>query len=368
MTACCSLTSAPHSNGHPLAASGAREHGGGLDRAAARYGIARECWIDLSTGINPDGYPVPVLPPDVWRRLPDAALDERLRAAAASCYRVHDPGLVVPASGSQALIQWLPRLEPPSRVAVLGPTYNEHAPAWAAAGHEVREVEGLDAIPADADVLVVVNPNNPDGRVVEPLRLLELTERRLVVVDEAFAEVVPEASVARCAGRPNLVVLRSFGKFFGLAGLRLGFALAERKRALALGTALGPWSVSGPAAAIGMAALADDVWIANTRASLAGAAARLDQLLADSGLAVLGGTPLFRLIVHANAEGLYERLARCGILTRRFAAHPSWLRLGLPADEAAWARLAAGLAGLQQGRRQDPPGKADPPSEQAGRS
>jgi cobalamin biosynthesis protein CobC len=367
MTACRSLTSARHSN-ERLAASGAREHGGGLDRAAARYGIAPESWMDLSTGINPNGYPVPALPPDVWRRLTDAALDERLRAAAASRYGVDDTRLVVPAPGSQALIQWLPRLEPPSRVAVLGPTYNEHAPAWAAAGHEVREVGDLDAIPADADVVIVVNPNNPDGRVVEPSRLLELTERRLVVADEAFADVVPEASVAGCAGRTNLVVLRSFGKFFGLAGLRLGFALTERQRALALGAALGPWAVSGPAATIGVAALADEAWIMDARARLGRVAARLGQLLAGAGLAVLGGTPLFRLIVHPDAERLYERLARRGILTRRFAAHPAWLRLGLPGDEAEWARLAAGLAGLQQNRQQDRPGKAEPPPEPAGRS
>jgi cobalamin biosynthetic protein CobC len=200
--------------------------------------------------------------------------------------------------------------------------------------------------------------------VAKPSRLLELTERRLVVVDEAFADVVSEASVARCAGRPNLVVRRSFGKLFGLAGLRLGFALTERKRALALEAALGPWPVSGPAATIGMAALADEAWIANTRASLAGAAARLDRLLAGSGLAVLGGTPLFRLVVHTDAEGLYERLARCGILTRRFAAHPRWLRLGLPGDEAEWARLAASLAGVQQDRAW----KVEPPPEPAGRS
>jgi cobalamin biosynthetic protein CobC len=360
MTACrCDLSSASPSDQRPAAP---REHGGGLDRAAARYGIAHECWIDLSTGINPNGYSVPVLSPDVWRHLPDAALDERLRAAAAARYDVDDARLVVPAPGSQALIQWLPRLESPARVAVLGPTYNEHAPAWVAAGHEVREVEGLDAIPADANVVVVVNPNNPDGRVAEPSHLLELTERRLVVVDEAFADVVPEASVARCAGRANLVVLRSFGKFFGLAGLRLGFALTETKRALALRAALGPWSVSGPAATIGVTALADEAWITNTRVSLASAAARLDQLLAGSGLAVLGGTPLFRLIVHEDAEALYERLARRGIFTRRFAAQPRWLRLGLPGNEAEWARLAASLADVQQDR------KAEPSPEQAGPS
>ena len=342
----------------PVPAEPAREHGGGLDRAAVRYGIPRERWIDLSTGINPVCYPLPVLPPALWQLLPDAALEERLRAAAASYYGVPDPRLVVPAPGSQALIQWLPRIEAPSqmtvsqmtvsRVAVLGPTYNEHAPAWAAAGHAVVEVDGLDAIPGDAAVVVVVNPNNPDGRLVEPRRLLELTERRLVVVDEAFADVVPAVSVARWAGRPNLVVLRSVGKFFGLAGLRLGFALAERKRALALEAALGPWSVSGPAAAIGAAALADDAWITETRARLAGAAARLDALVAGSGIAIVGGTPLFRLLVHPDADRLFDRLAQSGILTRRFAACPRWLRVGLPAGESEWARLAEALADWQE--------------------
>lgn len=347
--------SAPRSEEHPVPPGSGREHGGGLDRAASHYRIPRECWIDLSTGINPVSYPLPVLPPTLWHLLPDAALYDRLRAAAASCYGVPDYGdpdaaLVVPAPGSQALIQWLPRVEASfrlaaSRVAVLGPTYNEHAPAWAAAGHAVVEVDGVEAIPCDADVVVVVNPNNPDGRVVDPRRLLELTERRLVVVDEAFADVAPDVSVARWAGRPNLVVLRSVGKFFGLAGLRLGFALAEKKRALALEAALGPWSVSGPAAAIGAAALADEAWIAVTRASLAGAAARLDALVTGSGMAVVGGTPLFRLFTHPDAQGLFERLARSGILTRRFAACRDWLRLGLPADETQWARLAAALAG-----------------------
>jgi cobalamin biosynthesis protein CobC len=327
-----------------MPAGGEREHGGGLDRAAAHYGIPRERWVDLSTGINPTCYPLPVLPPSLWHLLPDAGLYDRLCAAAASYYEADDAALVVPAPGSQALIQWLPRIEAPSRVAVLGPTYNEHAPAWAAAGHAVVEVSGVEAIPGDANVVVVVNPNNPDGRMIEPGHLLELTERRLVVVDEAFADVVPDVSVARWASRPNLVVLRSIGKFFGLAGLRLGFALAERKRALALRAALGPWSVSGPAAAIGAAALADRAWIAATRASLAGATARLDALVAGSGIAIVGGTDLFRLLVHPDAPGLFERLARAGILARRFAARQDWLRLGLPANETEWARLAGALA------------------------
>lgn len=327
-----------------------REHGGGLDQAAARYGIPRKQWIDLSTGINPACYPLPALPPEAWHRLPDAALDEALRAAAASYYGVADAGLVAPAPGSQSLIQWLPRLEAPARVAVIGPTYNEHAPAWAAAGHVVSEIDDIDAIHVDADILVVVNPNNPDGRIVEPRRLLELTERALVVVDEAFADVAPAVSAAPWVGRQNLVVLRSIGKFFGLAGLRLGFALTQRERALALAAALGPWSVSGPAMAIGRAALADDRWIAAMRAQLAHAAARLDRLLVLAGLEIIGGTSLFRLIHHADADALFEWLAQAGILTRRFIARRRWLRIGLPGEETEWARLATALAEWQAER------------------
>ena len=356
MTSACSPVAALPVDEEPMPAE--REHGGGVDRAVAQYGIAREHWIDLSTGINPASYPLPALPLALWHALPDATLVDRLRTAAASSYGAPDAALVVPGPGSQALIQWLPRIEKASRVAVLGPTYNEHAPAWAAAGHSIVELESIKAIPDDAAIVVIVNPNNPDGRLFEPLRLLELTPRRLLVVDEAFADVAPEASLARWAGCPNLVVLRSLGKFFGLAGLRLGFALTEQRRARTLEAALGPWPVSGPAAAIGAAALADQRWITATRAALAAAAGRLDALAAANGLTVVGGTALFRLMAHPDAQALFERLARAGILARRFAARPDWLRLGLPDSEDAWARLAAAFAGWQEDCRQDQPRSA----------
>lgn len=320
------------------------EHGGGVDAAAARYGVPRERWLDLSTGINPYPYPLPGLDPQLWQRLPDEALMANLRRAAARHYRVDDETLVVPAPGSQALIRWLPRLLPPSAVAVVGPTYNEHAAAWAAAGHHVEEVGELPDPAARPRVVIVVNPNNPDGRVFPPERPLAETRHRLVVVDEAFADTAPEISVAPWVGRPNLLVLRSLGKFFGLAGVRLGFALAAGKIASELRAALGPWPVSGPAAAVGAAALADEPWITATRTTLRGSAARLDAVLARHRLEVTGGTTLFRLAVHPRAGDLHEHLARAGILTRAFAAEPQRLRLGLPAGDEAFARLEAALA------------------------
>ena len=328
----------------------AREHGGRLHAAAARWGRPCADWLDLSTGINPEPYPVPPLAAEIWQRLPDTAMDRRLRGVAAAGYGVADADCVVPAPGSQAVIQWLPWVMAPSRVAVVGPTYNEHAPAWAAAGHRVDEIADAAAVTDDIGVLVVVNPNNPDGRRVAPERLRELAGERLVVVDEAFADCRPELSVAGAVGSPDLdlVVLRSVGKFYGLAGLRLGFALAGRETAALLRAALGPWAVSGPASVIGAAALADAPWAAATRGRLAAAAARLDAMLADRGLTVVGGTELFRLIDDARAGALFEHLARAGILARRFADHPAWLRLGLPAA-AGEGRLAAALAAYGEG-------------------
>jgi cobalamin biosynthesis protein CobC len=322
-------------------------HGGDLGAARLLFPGAPEPFIDLSTGINPYPYPIPDLSPDLFTRLPQAAALDRLAAVAAQAYGAPSAAHVVPAPGSQILLPLVAALARPGRAAVLGPTYAEHARAAARGGHRVEEVGDVADL-RQVDLAVVVNPNNPDGRIVPRDALLAcaaaLPEAGLMVVDEAFMDVCAGASLAQEVGRRNIVVLRSFGKFFGLAGLRLGFALAEPAIAARLRAGLGPWAVAGPAIAIGTAALSDRSWAAATRARLAQAAMRLDQVLTGAGLDVAGGTSLFRLVRTPAAPELFGHLGRAGILARRFADQATWLRLGLPASEPEWQRLAAAIA------------------------
>lgn len=321
-------------------------HGGDLGAARAAFPGAPTPWIDLSTGINPSPYPLPPLDPTAWMALPDAGATRALEAAAARVYGAASDG-VVAAPGTEALIQWLPRLFPARRVGVLSFTYGDHARAWTLAGAGVETVDRLEAL-AGFDAAVVVNPNNPDGRLIAPDDLAAIAERvGLLVVDEAFADVAPPGSSLAGAVPPNAIVLRSFGKFYGLAGLRLGFAIAAPERAALLRAALGSWAVSGPAVAVGCAALADDAWAAATRARLARDAARLDALLSSRGAEILAGTTLFRLAVVGDAARWFETLARAGILTRPFADRPHWLRFGLPGDAAAWQRLKRALCDVK---------------------
>lgn len=326
------------------------EHGGDVSAARRLFPGAPEPFVDLSTGINPYPYPLPELPSALFERLPQTDALARLVAAAAKAYGAPSPACVVAAPGTQSLLPLVAALKPAGQVAILGPTYAEHARAAALAGHRVIEVRELNQL-GDADLAIVVNPNNPDGRLLAAADLLELAEKLgkrggILVVDEAFMDVGPPTMrLAAEVMRGHIVVLRSFGKFFGLAGVRLGFAIAAGDIAARLRASLGPWAVSGPAIAIGEIALADNAWIESTRFHLAQAAQRLDQLLAGAGLEVVGGTSLFRLARTPRAAALYQELGRAGILVRRFAEHPTWLRFGLPGDEQAWQRLANALAG-----------------------
>ena len=313
---------------------------------------APEPFIDLSTGINPHPYPVPELPSALFERLPDRTDVRRLAAVAAQCYGAPSAGHVLPAPGTQILLPQVAMLVSPGRATILRTTYAEHQRAASVAGHGVTEVSSADQL-GRADLAVVVNPNNPDGRLVERDTLLDIADelrRRggILVVDESFADVAPPgATLAGDIGRGNIVVLRSFGKFYGLAGLRLSFALAAPNLVERLDAMLGPWAVAGPALFIGEKALADEAWKLQTLARLTEAAARLDEVLKNTGLEVVGGTSLYRLTQSSDAEQLFARLGRAGTLVRRFSEEPTWLRWGLPRSENEWRRLADALPDRQ---------------------
>jgi cobalamin biosynthetic protein CobC len=319
------------------------DHGGGLARAKARFGAGAD-WLDLSTGINPWPYPLPALAGTAWHRLPDDDALDALKAAARRFYGAGPAASVAAAPGSQALIQLLPRLLAPTEVAIAAPAYAEHARCWRLAGHSVIETD--DPLASDAAVAVVIDPNNPDGRRWPAAALHDAARSRavrggLVVIDQAFGEVVEPAALE--LGRPGLIALRSFGKFFGLAGLRLGFALGAAWWVERIEDALGPWAVSGPALAIGRAALEDAGWAAETRTRLTAAAVALDAVLDRPGFAPIGGTALFRLVRVEDAQAVFDRLGRAHILVRNFSYRPDWLRFGLPPDAAALARLDRAL-------------------------
>jgi cobalamin biosynthesis protein CobC len=324
-------------------------HGGDLDAARNLFPGAPEPFLDLSTGINPHPYPIPPLAPEIFSRLPAPADLRRLAERAAAAYDAPSAACVVVAPGSQVLVTLAARLLLPGRAVILGPTYAEHARAAAAAAeHEATTVGALEPL-GDADLAIAVNPNNPDGRILSRDELLAIAERQrshdgLLIVDEAFMDAGPRGeSLSAQVEAANVVVLRSFGKFFGLAGLRLSFALASPPLAAQLAAALGPWPVSGEALAIGTTALSDQPWIDATRLSLAAAAERLDTLLGGAGLEIVGGASLFRLVRSAKAAKFFDRLGRAGILVRRFPERPDLLRFGLPGAEQEWQRLEAAL-------------------------
>ncbi len=305
------------------------DHGGGIDAARATFGGAASDWIDLSTGINPVPYPVPEIPPQDWMRLPDLGAQTALNDAARAFWNVPEGADVLAAPGASALIARIPALAPAGRVKIETPTYNEHGRAFLAEGWALS-----DEAP---DAAVVVHPNNPDGR------MFAAPTTRLSVIDESFCDVTPGASLITHATRPGVIVLKGFGKFWGLAGLRLGFAMGDPALIARLRQMMGPWPVSGPALTIATRALQDHDWTTATRHRLAIDARRLDDLLTQVGAGVVGGTDLFRLYDVGDAAEWQTRLAKRQIWSRIFPYSSRWLRLGLPGQPADWSRLQEAL-------------------------
>jgi cobalamin biosynthetic protein CobC len=302
------------------------DHGGGVDAAAAQFGGVRSDWLDLSTGINPVPYPVGDILPAAWNDLPDERAFAALEIAARKFWNIPDKAAIVTAPGASALIARMPSLAPARSINIPGPTYNEHARAFAAAGWRVGD---------SATARVLVHPNNPNGRLWRARDCADLT-----IIDESFCDVTPDQSLIALSARPGRIILKSFGKFWGLAGLRLGFAIGDPDLIDVLAQGMGPWAVSGPALAIGTRALTDTNWADATRARLAQDATRLDGLM---GLPVVGGTTLFRLYDTTDAAALQTHLAHAHIWTRRFPYSDRWLRLGLPGTAQGWKRLETAM-------------------------
>jgi cobalamin biosynthetic protein CobC len=324
-------------------------HGGDLDAARKLFPGAPEPFLDLSAGINPHHYPIPQIPAEAYTRLPQSAALAELAATAAKAYAAPSPTHVMAGPGSQILAAQTAFLLARGRASILAPTYAEHGRMAELAGHNVVEAADVGQL-AEARIAIVVNPNNPDGRIVPKDTLLALADRLrrrggLLLVDEVFMDVGPDdASLGEYVEQDNIVVLRSFGKFYGLPGIRLSFAIATPAIAARLATALGPWPVSSAAVAIGIEALADAAWRQAARKGLAEEAVRLDALLARAGLSPIGGTSLFRLVRTQDAADRFQSLGEAGILVRRFGEHPTWLRFGLPGTESEWQRLEQALA------------------------
>ena len=320
-----------------------RRHGGRLADAMSAWPAAPRPWIDLSTGINP----LPWQPPSGLRfdtaPLPDVAALAALEASAARHFGVA-PNKVAAVPGSEVALRLLRTIGLPSPVVAISPSYGTH-------GDVADDIVDVAAMAGrSGGTLLLGNPNNPDGRTIQPVQLHDMALRQRdaggwLVVDEAFADATPAASIfpTEDAEAP-VIVMRSFGKFFGLAGLRLGFVIAPPLVVGRFRRMLGDWPVSAQAIAWGTAAYADTQWIETTRRALAARAARLDKLLARHGLMAVGNSPLFRLIERPNAAALFERLAGAGILTRPFATQVTWLRFGLPSDDRAFDRLDRALA------------------------
>jgi len=330
------------------------KHGGDLSEAIERFGGSADTWLDLSTGINPHPYPVPdTFSASAWTALPTRKAHDRLIGAARQVYAVPEHLGLVAAPGSQLLLSLLPEMLPEGPVALAAPTYSSHADVWTRDGRAPIELTSIYALPADARIVLLVNPNNPDGQLVDVKSLLEIartvTDRGgYLMVDEAFAEVMPGASLLPHIGNENILVLRSFGKFFGLAGLRLGFLAGPKQVTAKVSALLESWCLSGPALELGTAALKDQAWQKAMNRKLVDEMADLSLVLQQNMLSVFGGTPLYALAGTRNATKLHEALAKRRIWTRIFDYAPTWIRFGLPGGAENLARLSEALAEAQK--------------------
>lgn len=368
------------------------QHGGGLNDAIKKYGNDfdcpdKECWLDLSTGVNPNGWLVPVIPQSVYNRLPEK--NDGLIEAAQVYYQTKH---IIPVSGSQEAIQILPvifqqytlfqqkieqtntlhqRSQKQAKVGIITPCYAEHEFQWKKNNFTVIHLttETVDDVIDELDVLVLINPNNPTGEIIEPniikgwqsqLNHDKRKSKGYLIIDEAFMDATPENNVSHTHDMDNLIVLRSVGKFFGLAGIRCGFVIAHPLLLSLIEYHQGPWSVSGPTRWLMKKAFQDKQWIEKNTAYLNNTSMKLEKLLHKHLIKnrldySLSGTVLFKTLYINHAEYLFEQLAKQGVFVRLLdkscacsscvslfktvTDQHKGLRFGLPKDEKQWQRL-----------------------------
>ncbi len=320
------------------------QHGGQLQQASIAFNIPLAQWVDLSTGISPYCYPLPDVPIARWQRLP-----ESLDGLEAAANRYYGSSFLLPMSGSQEAIQRLPLLRPSSRVGIISPAYHSHSHAWEKAHHQVIAINhsSIQNYINDLDVLIIVNPTNPSANTFSKVQL-QAWHQQLhkkggwLIIDEAFIDSTPQESIIEQTPKEGLIVLRSIGKFFGLAGIRLGFVWAEASLLHALIDKQDDWSVSNVSRWAGQLALSDTQWQNQQRQRLQQDHKRLNTILSQYYQQSIASTTLFSYCVLTNAQDEYQRLAQQGILTRLFTS-PNALRFGLPANASEWQRLEAAL-------------------------
>lgn len=316
-----------------------------MSRAQQAFPLAPAPWLDLSTGINPEAWPGIVSLSFDWQRLPDEGALYALEAVAATHFGTNGPN-VLALPGTEFGLHSLRNLGLPGPFRCVSPGYSTHGVAFPdsaliAFGTLMDEA-------SKGGTILLANPANPDGRLIPVADLLTLAGTVAkaggwLIVDEAFVDAHAGGSIIPApGGTETVIVLRSFGKFFGLAGVRLGFAVGPTAIIAGWRAAIGSWPLSAAAIAIGTAAYADTDWIAAMRTLLFERAAAFDGVLRRHGLEPTGDCPLFRL-VNCDAALMFERLARLGILTRPFDYAPHWLRFGVPVNAAELDRLDRAL-------------------------
>ena len=323
------------------------KHGGDLSDAV-RVNRKIKKWIDLSTGINPNAYNDFNIDKTVYSHLPSGNQLAELMSIARGYYNLNQEIKICAYQGAQGVINILPNIVNKNihdTIQILTPTYTEHYRVWNDHGFKIRLVTNIENELDPSIPFVLVNPNNPDGKLFQPKYLEELWERirkagGFLILDESFMDGTPDMSFRFDNCRDNVIVIRSFGKFFGLPGLRLGFVYGDNHYINKVSSLVGPWPISSSSLLIARKAMLDTVWISATITDLKMKSTALSNFLHDQKLKTVGDCYFFKTIELDNASQMHKALANHGIWTRIFNYNQKWLRMGLTKNKFEFEYLA----------------------------